>query len=103
MDNGQLLLAALRAVLTFDVGSYGIREWLAILGSLIGIGGSIYGAWRTYRYSKSQVANRLIEHLINEEEAIKEARNHIIRRLRYGEPLPKEPQHAFFLTIKEVM
>lgn len=38
--------------LLVDIGSYGIKEWLAIIGSLVGIAGSIYGAWRTYRYSK---------------------------------------------------
>lgn len=103
MDNSQLLLAAPMAALVLDVSNYGIKEWLAIIGSLLGTGGSVYGAWRTYRYSKSQIAKRLEEHLTDEEEAIKEARNHIIRNIRYGQPLAKEPDHTLYNTLRDAI
>ena len=90
-------------ILAIDVSNYGMREWLAIIGSMVGIAGSIYGAWRTYRYSKSQIAKRLIEHLTDDEKAIKQVRNLVVRHIRYGVPLPKEPDHAFYDMLKDVL
>jgi hypothetical protein len=103
MPVGQVLLAAGWAFPFIDVSNYGIREWLAILGSLVGIGGSVWGAWRAYRYSRSQIAKRLLEHLSDEEKAIKEARHLIVRHIRYGQPLTKEPDHTFYDVLKDAL
>jgi tetratricopeptide (TPR) repeat protein len=88
------------AALLIDVGSYGIKEWLAILGSLVGIGGSIFGVWRAWRYSKKQIAERLLEFLRDEEARIVEGRSRVIRHLRVGETLGDEPDHAFYHDLK---
>lgn len=86
-----------------DIGSYGLKEWLAILGSLIGIGGSIFGLWRAWRYSKKQIAERLLEFLRDEEAKIVDARSRIILNLRcQGQP-DNEPDHAFYRGLREVL
>ena len=82
MGDGHAWALAGSAALLIDVGSYGIKEWLAILGSVVGIGGSIFGIWRAWRYSKSQIVQRLLDYLRDEEAKIKEARNRITARER---------------------
>jgi tetratricopeptide (TPR) repeat protein len=103
MDKGQIQLVAPLAALLVDVGNYGIKEWLTVVGSLFGTGGSIFGIWRAWRYSKTQIAERLIEHLQDDETKIKEARERIIRHLRRGEPLGEEIEHEFFRGVKNAL
>ena len=103
MGDGHAWALAGSAALLIDVGSYGIKEWLAILGSVVGIGGSIFGIWRAWRYSKSQIVQRLLDYLRDEEAKIKEARNRIIRHLRRGEPLGVEPDHEFYHDVKTAL
>jgi tetratricopeptide (TPR) repeat protein len=88
------------AALFFDIGSYGVKEWLAILGSLVGIGGSIFGVWRAWRYSKKQIAERLLEFLRDEEAKIVEGRARIIRYLRVQATLGNEPDHTFYHDLR---
>jgi tetratricopeptide (TPR) repeat protein len=88
------------AFLLIDVGSYGFKEWVAIVASLVGIGGTIFGVWRGWRYSKSQIAARLIEYLHDEEEKIKASRDRIIRHLRWGKPLDDDLEHEFYREMK---
>src|SRR5205809_1089348 len=96
-------MLAVSAGLFFDVGSYGVKEWLAILGSLVGIGGSIFGVWRAWRYSKKQIAERLLEFLRDEEAKIVEARSRVIRHLRVREALGDEPDHAFYHDLRDTL
>ena len=74
MGDAHTWMLAVPAALFFDVGSYGVKEWLAILGSLAGIGGSVFGIWRAWRYSKKQIAERLLEFLRDEEAKIVDAK-----------------------------
>jgi tetratricopeptide (TPR) repeat protein len=100
MGDHHAWMLAVPAALFFDVGSYGVKEWLAILGSLVGIGGSIFGVWRAWRYSKKQIAERLLEFLRDEEAKIVEGRNRVIRHLRVRETLGDEPDHAFYRDLR---
>ena len=65
------------------------REGVAssLIGAAVGIIVSIVGAWRTYRYSKFQIAKRLLEYLSDDKKAINKALDVIITHLRYGKPL----------------
>jgi tetratricopeptide (TPR) repeat protein len=100
MGDAHAWMLAVPAALFFDVGSYGVKEWLAILGSLAGIGGSVFGIWRAWRYSKKQIAERLLEFLRDEEAKIVDARSRVIRHLRAREPLGHEPDHAFYHDLR---
>jgi tetratricopeptide (TPR) repeat protein len=102
MGDGHALLL-FGSFLPIDLDSYGIKEWLAILGSLVGIGGSVYGAWRTYRYSKSQIAQRLLEYLRDEEEQIKRARKEVVRQLRYPEQMTGDADHIFHREMRDIL
>jgi len=103
MGDSQVWVLAGSTLLFIDIGSYGIKEWLAIAASVIGIGGSIFGLWRGWRYSKSQIVERLLEYLRDEESKIRDARNRIIRRLRGGELLVSEPSHDFYREVKDAL
>jgi ABC-type nickel/cobalt efflux system permease component RcnA len=103
MGDGHVWVLAGSLSSLFDVSNYGVKEWLQLIAAVVGIFISIIGAWRTYRYSKSQIAKRLSEHLHDEEKEIKEGRNAVIRHIRYGRPLTKEPDHAFYETLKDVL
>src|SRR5262245_59066973 len=103
MHDWLVLALAGSAPLFIDIASYGIKEWLAIVASLIGIAGSIFGLWRGWRYSKSQIVERLLEHLRDEETKIKEARDRIIQNLRRGVQLDDEPDHEFYREVKEAL
>jgi tetratricopeptide (TPR) repeat protein len=94
---------SLWTVLLVDLSQYGIKEWLAVVGSLFGIGGSIFGLWRAWRYSKSQIAERLLEYLQNEETKINAARERIIRHLRWGDPLGGNIEHHFFHSVADAL
>jgi tetratricopeptide (TPR) repeat protein len=87
MYESQALALLKPVLLLIDISSYGLKEWVAIVASMIGIIVSVVGAWRTWRYSKSQIATRLTEYLEDREAKIREARNRIIERLRRQEPL----------------
>jgi len=100
MGEGPVWVLASPLVSLIDISGYGVKEWLAIAGSLVGIGVTIFGAWRTWRFSKSQIATRLLEYLQDEEARIKEARILIIRRLRQGEPLASEAEHDLYREVK---
>jgi tetratricopeptide (TPR) repeat protein len=74
-----------------DFGGYTLKDWLQFLVAVFGIVGSIVGAWKWWRYSKWQIAKRLLEYLNDEEKNISEARHAVLRHIRYGEPLSLEP------------
>jgi len=73
MGDGNVWALAGSAFLLLDVSNYGIKEWLQLIAAAIAIVVAIIGAWRTYRYSKYQIAKRLLEYLEDEEQ---ELRNH---------------------------
>ena len=83
-----------------DFGSYGTREWLIAGGALLAIAAYVYGLWQAYRFSKSQIAKRLLEYLEEDAKAIREVRNAVIRHVRYSEPLPAKPNHPFYRDFK---
>jgi tetratricopeptide (TPR) repeat protein len=89
--------------LLIDVSSYGPREWLQLVAAAVGIFVSVVGAWRTYRFSKAQIAKRLLEYLKEDEKSLKEARYSIFQHLRYGRPLTKKPDHPFYDALKRVI
>ena len=90
--------------LLMDLSQYGVKEWLAIVGSLVGIGGSIFGLWRAWRYSKSHIAIRLLEYLEDQQAKIEgRVRNRIIRRLRSGQAVGKEVDHEFYRQVTQAI
>lgn len=103
MDDGTLLVAAPLVALIGEVGNYGFKEWLAVLGSLFGMGGSVFGIWRAWRYSKAQIAQRLMEYLEDEEAKIKQARDRVVRHLRRGEALGNKIDHRFFTGMADAL
>ena len=72
MGDGRVWMLAGSATLLIDISHYGVKEWLQLIAAAIAIFVSVIGAWRTYRYSKSQIAKRLMEYLEDEETRIKE-------------------------------
>ena len=96
MGEGQPWVLIRAAFLLADLSSYGLKEWLAILASVLGLGGSVFGLWRGFRYSKTQIANRLMEYLHDEEAKIKASRDRIIRHLRLGAPIGENFEHESF-------
>ena len=63
-----------------DPNNIGLKELL----QLFAFGGSVYGAWKWWRFSKWQIANRLFEYLNADEKNIVEARRRVLQRLRSG-------------------
>jgi len=59
-----------QALPMFDVRSYGLKELLQFATFL----GSVYGAWKWWRFSKWRIAHRLLEFLENDEKNIVESR-----------------------------
>ena len=103
MGDGHVWVLASSTVMLIDVSSYGIKEWLQLIAAAIAIFVSIIGAWRTYRYSKSQITKRLSEYLSDEEKVIKDARNRVLRHIRYGEPLTDKANHLFYHDLKSAL
>ena len=100
MGDGHRWVLAGSAFLLLDVSNYGIKEWLQLIAAAIAIFVAIIGAWRTYRYSKYQIAKRLLEYLEDEASRITASRNRIIRHLRQGEPLNGDLDHDFYREVK---
>jgi tetratricopeptide (TPR) repeat protein len=88
MGDGHAWALAGSAALLIDVGSYGIKEWLQLIGAAIGIVVSILGAWKAWRFSKSQMVNRLFEYLNTDEKHIIGARRRVLTHLRNGKGAP---------------
>lgn len=88
--------ATLNFVQSVDLRSFGLRDVAAIFG----IVGSIYGLWKTWRYSKWQIAKRLLEYLQAGEKNILEARTAVLRHIRYGEQLETNAALKVHGTIK---
>lgn len=94
MDGQEFLLAANLAAL-LDLRTIGIREFLQ-LGTFLG---SVYGAWKWWRFSKWQIAKRLLEHLDHQEKNIIECREAVLNHLRYGKPIALGAQQALHPSI----
>src|SRR5262245_7571648 len=75
----------------FDLSSYGLKDWLQVLAAIVGILGSTFGAWTAFRYSKSQIAKRLMEYLNDHERNVEEARHLVVQHLRNDHPIRREP------------
>jgi len=84
MSDGHLWMLASPLSSLIDISSYGIKEWLQLIGAMIGIFVSILGAWKAWRFSKWQMVNRLFEHLNTDEKHIIEARRAVLKHLRNG-------------------
>ncbi len=82
MGEGQPWLLVKSAFLLIDIGGYGFKEWVALIASLIGIAVSVVGAWKTWRYSKSQIVNRLFEFLNEDEKHVIAGRQRVLGYLR---------------------
>jgi tetratricopeptide (TPR) repeat protein len=95
MLDGLRLLAA-QAWSLSGLASFATRDWFLVAAAVLGAAAFAYGSKQAYRFSKGQIVNRLLEYLEEDSAAIKEARAAIIRHIRYGEPLPKNPGHRFF-------
>jgi tetratricopeptide (TPR) repeat protein len=103
MGDGHVWMLAGSATLLIDISNYGIKEWLQLIAAAIAIFVSVIGAWRTYRYSKSQIAKRLMEYLEDEKTRIKDSRNRIIGHLRLGRPPNGGTSHDFYRDVKAVL
>jgi tetratricopeptide (TPR) repeat protein len=89
MDGQQWPLVASVAAL-IDLHAIGIKELLQ-LGTFFG---SLYGAWKWWRFSKWQIAKRLLEYLDHQEKNIVECREAVLNHLRYGKPLDLAAQQV---------
>jgi hypothetical protein len=76
---------------SLDFPSYSLKDWVQIVAAIVGILGSTYGAWTAFRYSKSQIAKRLIEYLSDHERNVEEARQLVVQHLRHDEPIRRKP------------
>jgi len=85
--DGQDLAAQIAALA--DLRNIGLKEVLQF-GTFLG---TVYGAWKWWRFSKWQIAKRLIEYLDNEEKNIIECRDAVLDYIRYGKPLVLGPHH----------
>lgn len=85
--DGQDLAAQIAAFA--DLRNIGLKEILQF-GTFLG---TVYGAWKWWRFSKWQIAKRLIEYLDNEEKNIIECREAVLNHIRYGKPLLLGPHH----------
>jgi hypothetical protein len=79
----------------FDIRTVGIKEVLQF-GTFFG---SIYGAWKWWRFSKWQIAKRLLEHLDHQEKNIIECREAVLNHLRYAKPLTLGSQQSLHPNI----
>src|SRR5262249_5047502 len=75
---------------SFDFSSYSLKDWLQMVAATLGIMGSTYGAWTAFRYSKSQIAKRLMEYLNDHEKNINEARQIVLQHLRNDRPVNRK-------------
>lgn len=89
MGDGQLWVLASRLISLLDITNFGTKDWLQVLAAIFAIVGYTYGLWKAFRFSKRQIAKRLLEYLEGEGVAIKEARNAVIRHVRLATPLAK--------------
>lgn len=100
MGDGQFWILLSHLVKLFDFNSYNTKDWLQLLAAVLAIFGYTYGLWKAFRFSKRQIAKRLLEYLEDDGAAIKDVRKAVVRHMRYGNPLPKEPNHPFFQDLK---
>jgi tetratricopeptide (TPR) repeat protein len=77
MGEGQLWA---QAAALFDPNNIGLKELLQFATFL----GTVYGAWKWWRFSKWQIANRLFEYLNTDEKHIIGARRRVLEHLRCG-------------------
>ena len=94
MDAQVWLLVANIAAL-FDIRTIGIKEMLQF-GTFFG---SVYGAWKWWRFSKWQIAKRLLEYLDHQERNIIECREAVLGHLRYGKPIELGAQQNLHANI----
>lgn len=86
--DGQEWSLTVQVASLIDLRSIGLKEVLQF-GTFLG---TLYGAWKWWRFSKWQIAKRLIEYLDNEEKHIIEGRAAVLRHLRYDKPLLLGPE-----------
>jgi tetratricopeptide (TPR) repeat protein len=83
MDGDWLVMAQ---TALFDIRNIGVKEVLQFATFV----GSVYGAWKWWRFSKWQIANRLLEFLENDEKNIVEARKALLGYLGNKDvPIPQ--------------
>jgi tetratricopeptide (TPR) repeat protein len=103
MVDGQALVLAGHFSSLIDFHTYSTMDWLQLGAAALAIVAYVYGLWKAFRFSKRQMVKRLLEYLEDEGAAIREARHAVIRHVRYGQPLPRTPDHPFFHDFKEAL
>jgi hypothetical protein len=83
-----------------DFNTYSTKDWLQLVAAVLAIIGYTYGLWKAFRFSKRQIAKRLLEYLEDDGTTLKQIRSAVVRHVRYGADLPKEPDHLFFQELK---
>jgi tetratricopeptide (TPR) repeat protein len=63
-----------------------------MVAAVLGITGSTYGAWKAFRYSKGQIAKRLLEFLDEHEKNVDEVRHLVVPHLRNGRAIDRKPE-----------
>ena len=61
MGDGQAWALADPLVSLLDFRNYTLKDWVQLLVAVLGLVGSVVGAWKWWRYSKWQIVNRLFE------------------------------------------
>jgi tetratricopeptide (TPR) repeat protein len=76
----------------FDFTTYSAKDWLQVAAAVLGIIGSTFGAWKAFRYSKGQIAKRLLEYLDEYEKNIDEVRHIVVPHLRNGRAIERKSE-----------
>ena len=72
----------------FEFSRYTIKDWLQLVAAVVGIIVAVLGAWKAWRFSKSQIVNRLFEYLNADEKHVIEGRRRVLEYLRNGKSTP---------------
>ena len=93
----------LYSVVGYDFSSLGFKDWIQTIAALLGIVGSTWGAWKAFRYSKGQIAKRLLEYLNEHEKSIEEVRPLVVRHLRNGRPIERRTELEMHACIENAI
>lgn len=80
--DGYLAALGLQFIPSFDFSSYNFKDWLQLVAAGLAIAVTSYGWWKAFRYSKSQIAKRLVEYLQGQDKSFDEARRLVVNHLR---------------------
>jgi tetratricopeptide (TPR) repeat protein len=103
MGDGQVWALADPLVSLLDFRNYTLKDWVQLLVAVLGLVGSVVGAWKWWRYSKWQIVNRLFEYLNTDEKNVTEGRRIVLGYLRSGRLAALKSDVEFHATIRRAI